>query len=461
MTAHASAAPAGQRPPALRIAVLAVGAAALGVYGHVCVAKGVDFPAFRDVGVAALQRGDIYARGATSQMYVFYLPHFSLVMAPFAALPSYAAGWLWFLLKVAGLVWFGRWVRDQVRLDAPGRPLPRGWPAYAALPFLLAWNPINGDFKLGQVNLLVLFLTLLAITRLARGQHLLAALLYSLALVKVTPWVFLPWLALRRQWRFLASLAAVGAGWLTALAAWFGPGRVPGLFVDWIETSRIQKMGLASTAYFENQSLQGAAARLATHLPALQQPAPGGIVAYQLLWTIPCLALFAVLLLGAARDRFRRALPPEELALACLLLLLASPDTRWAHQVQWMVPVTFVAVLAARLRLLRFVPPLREAPPPSAAIEPAARAALGRWLGAILGYGLVALVLLTRDVVGKPLDNLLRALGVQTAFMLLVTAFFVKALLDRRLASALGAPLALERRDLPAAGGADAMRGAG
>jgi alpha-1,2-mannosyltransferase len=396
------------------------------------------------VGLSALARGDIYAPGPTVHMYVFYLPHFSLLMLPFAALPLEAAAWIWFAVKAAGLVLLVRWARSWIRGDETGRP-GFAWRAYVAIPFVLALNPINCDFKLGQVNLVVFLMTLLAVVTLERGRHGLAALFFSVAMVKVTPWVFLPWFLLRRQWRFLASLVAVACGWLGALALWFGPARVPRLFVSWIQTSLTYKMGIEQVAYFENQSLQGVAARLATVWPALQRPVLG-VPIYQVAWAVPVAALFAILVVVVTRDRFRQVLPVEEFAFVCVLMLLASPDSRWAHHVQLIAPLVLVAVLAARMRLLGFLPGLghdpktggRRGSATEAIADPAAQVSLRRKLGATVGTGFLLLVVLTRDFIGKPADQVLRAWRSHTLFVVCLTILLANLMLDRRLERVFG-----------------------
>jgi len=405
---------------------------ALVALGHLCAAHGGDFRAFYDAGEAALRHGDVYAQGPRMRMNVFYAPTFSLIVMPLTLLPPYLAAWIWYLLKLAAVAFLARWVYEAVRAEAPDQP-PRARAACVALPFVVALNPVMSDFRLGQANLFVLLFTVLAVRSLERRRPVRGALYFSLAAVKITPLALLPWLVLRRQWRFFGGLLLVGAAWLAALAAWWGPARVPELFREWVRVTATRKAVPEIVAFFENQSLQGVAARLARLLPALEQPLLG-VAAYQWIWIVGCAAICAVLVLAAARDRFRPALPTEEFALASLLMLLASSDSRWAHHVQLLVPLAVLAALSARVRLLESWPAARRLlAPDTRAKDVAGEEArpLRRWLAALFGAGIVVLVVLGRDVVGPTVNHAVRTLSLHTAFDLALVVFLARRLLRR------------------------------
>lgn len=400
-----------------------------------------DFVAFYDVGEAALRHGDVYAQGPRMQMYVFYAPTFSLLMAPFALVGPRAAAWIWYGLEVLALGFLVRRIHRAVRAEAPGAS-PRAAAACTGLALLVAFNPLMGELRLGQANLFVLLFTVLTVRALRRGQSLQAAFFFSLAAVKVTPLALLPWLALRRQWRFFLSLLPVGAAWLAALAAWWGPGQVPELFHESIRVTATVKAIPSAIAFFENQSLQGAAARLALAFPGLARPLLG-MAAWQWLWIVPCAALVGVLALAAARHGFRPRLPPEEFALASLLMLIASSDSRWAHHVQLLVPLAVLVALAARVRLLESLPRVgpwlaRGEGTVAVADDPASRR-LRLVLAVLLGSGLVILVVLGRDVVGPAANHAVRAWSFHTAFDLALAIFLSVRLL--RPASGPAAPV--------------------
>jgi hypothetical protein len=153
---------------------------------------------------------------------------------------------------------------------------------------------------------------------------------------------------------------------------------------------------------------------------------------YQWIWVLPCVAMLGVLALAAVRDRLQPRLPPEEFALASLLMLLASSDSRWAHHVQLLVPLAVLVALAARVRLLeslrRVGPWLARGEAAGAGPDPAS-GPLRRTLALLLGAGLVILVLLGRDIVGPTVNHAVRALSLHTAFDLAVVVFLSSRLL--------------------------------
>jgi hypothetical protein len=415
-------------------------------FGWLCAAKGNDFQAFWDVGEATRLHGNVNGVGRISGMPVPYPPVFGLVMAPFSLLPPFVAALVWYALKLVGLAFLVRWLGAGVRAESPGAG-PRLVAGYVALPFLMALNPFMSEFRLGQANLWVLVFSILTVRSLEQGRPLRAAAFFSLAALKVTALALLPWFLFRRQWRFLVALLPVGAAWLVALGAWWGPGRVPGLFLEWLHSTAARKATTASVGHFENQSLQGAAARAAQLVPTLQQPFLG-LPVQQWLWILPSLAIVAVLLASAARDRFRPRLPAEEFALGSLLMLLASADSRWAHHVQLFVPLAVLSVLSARVHLLESVPrlgpwlarPGAQGPAPVPG-DDAGALRLRRTLAALLGAGLVILVLLGRDVIGPQANRAVRAMSFHTAFDLMLVAFLVVRLLRTPAASRAEAPL--------------------
>lgn len=430
----------------VRIGGGALLALALLAYGWLVVTRANDFQSFYDVGEATRLHGDIYALGPRAGMHVPYVPIFGLVMAPFSLLPLRWAALVWFALKWVGLAFLVRWLGAGLRAELPGAGARR-LAAYVVLPFLVAFNPFMSDFRLGQSNLWVLVFSILTVRALERGKPLPAAFFFSLATVKVTALALLPWLVFRRQWRFLLALLPVGAAWLVALGAWWGPANVPGLFREWIVSTASTRAGSAPlVAYYENQSLQGAAARLAELLPALHRPVLG-LPAQYWLWILPSLAIAGILLASAAHDRFRPRLPPEELALGSLLMLLASGDSRWAHHVQLFVPLAVLAVLGARVHLLESVPRLGPwlaggSVPGAGAVEadPAARR-LRRVLAGLLVAGVVILVVLGRDVVGPTVNRAVRAMSFHTAFDVALAVFLAARLLRRPPGAGVEAPV--------------------
>ena len=223
---------------------------------------------------------------------------------------------------------------------------------------------------------------------------------------------------------------------------------MPGLFLEWIRSTAARRTGSAPlVAYFENQSLQGTAARLAELFPVLHRPLLG-LPVQQWLWIVPCLVLVGILLLAAARDRFRPRLPPEEFAVGSLLMLLASSDSRWAHHVQLFIPLAVMAILSARVRLLESVPRLGPWLAAGSSVRPGepgqgdpGAGRLRRVLVGLLVAGLVILLLLGRDIVGPTVNHAVRALSFHTAFDLALAVFLSIRLLGRRPEGGVEAPV--------------------
>jgi len=240
--------------------------------------------------------------------------------------------------------------------------------------------------------------------------------------LKVTPWVFVVWFVLRRQWQLLWRLAVVGIAWLGALAIWFGPGAVHGIFQRWIESSRAGKLTFESVACFESQSLLGFTARLSTLIPGLDQLV-FGIPLYRLAWIPVALAFLLVLAVVAFRDGARSGLADDrEFAFVCLVMILVSPDSRWAHMIQVLPAFAVLASLAESVNLFGAVRPTSIEGQPTA---------LRGILGPIVLYGLLVMVVLTRDFVGKPLDNEVRWWSAQFMFLFALAILISVALLYR------------------------------
>ena len=145
-------------------------------------------------------------------MHYRYPPLFLLLFAPFAVLPLGLAAVVWVLLKVAVLVWLVREI----------------WLAYAPhhfknaffLPLLFLIAPyIIEDFRYGNAQF---FIVAMAATALlfARQRPMLAGGSLALAIsIKVWPLFFVPYLAVRRDWKMVAYtlifVLALGAPSLT------------------------------------------------------------------------------------------------------------------------------------------------------------------------------------------------------------------------------------------------------
>jgi alpha-1,2-mannosyltransferase len=201
-------------------------------------------------------------------------PIMALILTPVAALPEWtglpplACALVWFYLKVGMALLALLWVFRMV--EEPGRPFPL-WAK--VLTVLLSLRPIAGDLSHGNVNLFILFLVVGFLYAFHRRRDFLAGVSLALGIAcKVTPALFVPYLAWKRSWKALA-------GCTVGMALFFWPGFVPAAFLGWQENldqvnSWMDQMvkpyviqGVVTSEH-HNQSLPGLIYRLFTHSPS-------------------------------------------------------------------------------------------------------------------------------------------------------------------------------------------------
>jgi hypothetical protein len=195
-------------------------------------------------------------------------PIMAVLLLPLAWLPPLAGALLWFYLKVGMTLLAIHWVIRLV--EEPGRPFPA---VAQALTVLLSLRPILGDLEHGNVNLFILFLVVAALTAFRSRRDLTGGVLLGLAIsCKVTPALFIPYLAWKRAWRSLAGIAV-------GLALFLWPGVVPSLRLGFAENQRqlvswykemVRPFVVEGkvTSDHPNQSLPGLLYRLTTASPS-------------------------------------------------------------------------------------------------------------------------------------------------------------------------------------------------
>lgn len=382
------------------------------VYLLICLRRGNDFWTFHDIGLFAIQRADIYGPSPTTGMYVFYLPYFALLMMPFAVLPMNLAAAVWFFLKIAGLFWLYRYMREKLDSDRQ----KSFW--IALVPMLLLINPLNSDFRLGQVNLFVHLALIGAYVALSHSRRFLASFLFSLACIKVTPLIFLGFFVLKREFRFLSYSFIWMIVLLGLLSLWYGNVGIAELLVNWWGVSSKEKLNLSALGYFENQAFLGLFARLEQSFPDL--PIFSGTVqfgtvvlpafkawAYGLSGVCIGLAIAPVLLLNRS-SRWDTLGWSVLYGLFFIVMLLASPDTRNAHLIHLLFPFFILWQLV-------------QSKSDFASLSKIA-----------LAVGSLGLILTSRDIVGKALNQSLREYSHQT--LILTVIFVILAVIQVRYA---------------------------
>lgn len=194
-------------------------------------------------------------------------PIMSVLLLPLARLPSATMAITWYLAKCLMALLVMAW---SLRLVDKGNRLP--WWIQGGI-VLLALRPIVGDLQHGNVNLFIFFIVMAGLMLVALGRSFPGGVLMALAVCcKVTPLLFIPYFAWKRDWRFLG-------GWAVGMLLFLWPGLVPSLVLGFEENQR----NLVSwyremvhpfvvegkvTAEHSNQSLPGLVFRLLTKSPS-------------------------------------------------------------------------------------------------------------------------------------------------------------------------------------------------
>lgn len=231
-------------------------------------------------------------------------------MALLTLLPLTVAAGVWALLK-AGLL--------ALYLGRSEKFVSRGANVFAILA-LSGW--IHAEFRIGQFNILVFALMMFALVdEVAWRSAVARAASLVVAFQKVVPLIAGPYLLVRRQWRVLAWTAGLG---LAALAVYqmIAPMGVLESLRELGERSREYKMQGGELAFFQNQSLQGWGARFGL----------AKIAVYVLAGVIG-LATFVLIAIRPKRASY------ESVALLLIAMLLLSPDSRPVHLIALILPM--------------------------------------------------------------------------------------------------------------------------
>lgn len=167
-----------------------------------------DYDVYRRAAERALVAAPLY-RPEDGHYQFKYLPAFAVATAPLALAPERVMRAAWFAASLLLLVLL---LRTCVAV-LPERLRSRGY--LIGITFVLLGKFFIHELELGQVNILLAALVVLAVRQMRIGQELAAGLLVAAAVV-VKPYAVLlvPYLVARRK---PASLAGVGIGMAVAL----------------------------------------------------------------------------------------------------------------------------------------------------------------------------------------------------------------------------------------------------
>lgn len=190
----------------------------------------IDFPVYYGAGRSLVSgRTDLYAPDfALGRVMDYrYPPFFLLAFGPFWLLPYNVAAYLWYLLSLAEIDLSVRFIRRVAAF-----PNEQRWP------WVLVFFVVAPYFVIilhyGNAHLLAVFLLFAACYLAFEQKPLLAGLSLALAIsIKLVPALLLPYFALRKQWRLLASVAVflVAINWAPAI--YFGFGKNTELLNTW------------------------------------------------------------------------------------------------------------------------------------------------------------------------------------------------------------------------------------
>ena len=149
------------------------------------------------------------------QIMQFTNPPFSaLLMAPLATMPW---PWAYLIWQLIIIILAAATIFLTLRL-LPSSPMLAAFAlTFAAICFFF---PFKNNLTFGQVNVSILFLWTLGVYLLKRQRPMASALCFALGTVlKISPVVAVPFLVLRRQWRWLAAYVA-GLIAFTGISIW-------------------------------------------------------------------------------------------------------------------------------------------------------------------------------------------------------------------------------------------------
>jgi hypothetical protein len=168
-----------------------------------------DFRVYYGAGQALLHGTPLYgvAHGLDSGLFK-YAPVLAVVYVPLAALPYPLAATLQYLLITLALLdalrRTDRLVRERLLAGAPARYAP------LFLLGLIVVVHLHRELHLGNINLLLLWLVVVGLEQLLNGRQRVAGALIGLAILTKPHFLVLaPLLALRGQWKVLASATAL------------------------------------------------------------------------------------------------------------------------------------------------------------------------------------------------------------------------------------------------------------
>jgi len=296
----------------------------------------IDFESYRTGANTVLTGGHLYeVTTAKAELFYNYTPLSAVLFIPLVILPYSLTTAVWIGLELLFLqltVW--------TMLDALGvhRTKHRAIATALVSAAALTVFAVDIDLRLGQINLLLMFLVLFDLVR-GEGRRWQGVLIGFAAGIKLVPLFYVGYLLVTGRTR--AALRALGV-----FAAMLGLGFAilpSDSAVFWSGSGTAMNPELVGEAdNLLNQSLRGMIARLTD-----------GDASYSLPWIIAALCVGAAGLTAAA-VLHRRGLRLRAILVCALTTVLVSPVS-WEHHWVWVVPVLlFIAAHAWQERSARW-----------------------------------------------------------------------------------------------------------
>jgi alpha-1,2-mannosyltransferase len=262
--------------------------------------------------------GSPYGVGLVDGLVFYYPPSALVLLGPLALLPPTTAGALLGVLGAGALV---------AAVMMVGRPRPVAALAITGLAALS--EPVQATWRYGQVNLVVMGLTVLGIIGVSTRPHTWwrGAAVGVAAGIKLQPLALLLVPALQRRWSTVAAALGTAAALVGVAEA-----RSPGIVVYWLDDVRGGAVDGRAQDAARNASWRGLLDTLVTDTSTARA-----------VWVVVA-ALVVVAAVGGAVLATRGGRPAVALSVLALGILLAWPVS-WTHHWVW-VPVVLASTLA-------------------------------------------------------------------------------------------------------------------
>ena len=332
-------------------------------------------------------------------MHYRYPPLFLFLAAPFTLLSLPWAAAAWTALKCVALFLLIRALWKRLG-PSPGMA---AW----LVPLLLAGPYVVEDLRYGNAQGFIFALTGAALL-LASSMPLLAAFALALAVsIKVWPLFFIPYLAVRREWKLVGSTLAITAALLLLPSLYFGFGGNLGLLAQWARQEFSTQTGQAEI-WFPSQSLRGVLMRYLTVIDYTQVPDsnyPQVHVAeldpnmVRLLWMVLAGIGYCGLLWIAARKAERQYGLIDALAFAMLVLLEPFSQKYALVVLLWPAMAAARVVGGSKARGLLYVATA------VAFIQPFINGSAAQRLEQVLGFDFLATALLAAFLIASIFES--------------------------------------------------------